>query len=271
MNLDTLSDRILGLFIGLGTGDLIGGPTAMNIIFAESLLNLKQYNREDLKKRYIDWLRRDAFDTGFITGEALSLLSRGIPDKYAIEILHKNYPDATAGCNPVHRAFPLAAASFISENDLANFAIDQASLTHYSKIAGDVAAACVILVRHLIKGESWQNAKQLACKKRMKETCDAILNTNKNKITPDGYSIHVLNASIYFLDEYHNFQMALENSIKFAGNANYCPVVVGAIGGARWGAKNIPETLSRRNRHYKKLEALAKEMLLGWNVTHGNQ
>ncbi len=32
-----------------------------------------------------------------------------------------------------------------------------------------------------------------------------------------------------------SFQSALDASVSFAGSANYCPVLVGAFAGARWG------------------------------------
>jgi hypothetical protein len=33
----------------------------------------------------------------------------------------------------------------------------------------------------------------------------------------------------------------LQKSIEFAGPANYCPVLVGSLAGARWGASSISD------------------------------
>lgn len=264
MNNKKISESIKGLFLGLGAGDLIGGPTAMNIIFAESLLTLKYFDFQDLKNRYIDWFIKDGFDTGFVTGKVLVLLSQGVDVQVAVELVHNNHSYMTGGCNPVHRAFPLAAASFISDEAIVNCAIAQASLTHYSKIAGDVAAATLVLVRQLIKGQSWEEAKQIAAENRMEETKYALLDVAKNKISSSGYAPDVLRTAIYFLDQFENFQVALENSIKFAGGSNYSPILVGAIGGARWGEKEIPETLWERNKNHLKLIEIAEKMLLSW-------
>ena len=51
----------------------------------------------------------------------------------------------------------------------------------------------------------------------------------------------VLLAALYFLDKYPNFEDALQFSLQFAGSANYCPVLVGSIGGARYGVEHIPK------------------------------
>jgi len=40
-----------------------------------------------------------------------------------------------------------------------------------------------------------------------------------------------------------SFVEAIRTSIKFAGPANYCPVLVGALAGARWGANTIDAKL----------------------------
>ncbi len=264
MNHDKLNDKIYGLFLGLGTGDLIGGPTAMNIVFAESLLRLKRYDHGDLKKSYIEWFIKDGFDTGLVTGEVLKLLSKGVDEKVAVELVHKKHSNMTGGCNPVHRTLPLAAASFISDEELVKCSIDQASLTHYSEIAGDIAAATVVLIRQLIKGQSWKEAKQIAAKGRLEETKYALLNCRRNQINSSGYAPDVLKAAIYFLDEYNSFKTALESSIEFAGGSNYCPVLVGAIGGTKWGFREIPKKLWEGNRNHSKLMEIAKKMLLSW-------
>ena len=50
--------------------------------------------------------------------------------------------------------------------------------------------------------------------------------------TDGGYAPEVLAAAVYFLDKYP-VDVALGAAKAFAGGANYCPVLVGAIGGGR--------------------------------------
>jgi hypothetical protein len=53
-----------------------------------------------------------------------------------------------------------------------------------------------------------------------------------------------LRATVHFVAGHDSFADALGASLAFAGPANYCPVLVGAVAGARWGATAIgPEML----------------------------
>jgi len=57
-----------------------------------------------------------------------------------------------------------------------------------------------------------------------------------------GFAPDVLRAAVYFVNKSACFAEALDRSLAFAGAANYCPVLVGAIAGVRWGASAIPSS-----------------------------
>jgi hypothetical protein len=101
----------------------------------------------------------------------------------------------------------------------------RARLTHHDPLAGEVAAAVNKQCRALIRGICWEGALQ---------HCSNFSGQHR----PDsngGYAPEVLQA-VYYVGTAASFADALERSLAFAGPANYCPVLVGAIGGARWGA-----------------------------------
>ena len=50
----------------------------------------------------------------------------------------------------------------------------------------------------------------------------------------------VLTAAYHLVEKANTFASSLEAALMFAGPANYCPVLVGSIGGARWGFECIP-------------------------------
>ena len=68
----------------------------------------------------------------------------------------------------------------------------------------------------------------------MVETQKALELQDLNELKGDGYAPNVLAASMYFLYTSDNLEDAIDSSIDFAGPANYCPVLVGAIGSAKW-------------------------------------
>jgi ADP-ribosylglycohydrolase len=67
------------------------------------------------------------------------------------------------------------------------------------------------------------------------------LSTGRTRpLSTGGYAPEVLRAAVHFVARHDIFADALGGSLDFAGPANYCPVLVGAMGGARWGAATIP-------------------------------
>ncbi len=144
-------------------------------------------------------------------------------------------------------------------------------LTHAAPLSCDVSKAVNIICRALILGYPWEESLKLA-KERSgeKETIDAIqyileIGDNKKKVNPSlsldrgGYAPKVLQAALYFVHTYDFFEEALSNSLKFAGGANYCPVLVGSIAGARYGAKEV--LLSKEYGHRENLKRVEKEGL----------
>jgi hypothetical protein len=62
----------------------------------------------------------------------------------------------------------------------------------------------------------------------------------------------LLQAAIFFVQARDSCAGALDAALAHAGPANYCPVLVGAIGGARWGAASIEP------RHIQHCDVLAQ-------------
>src|SRR5262249_55261186 len=106
-------------------------------------------------------------------------------------------------------------------------------------LAGDVSAAVVVLCRALIRGAAWREALELAAAARQAGTqaalSPAVTPTPKaGGVSPDGFR-----PAIFFVNRNSSFEAALAEALRFAGPANYCPVLVGSIAGARWGASEM--------------------------------
>jgi hypothetical protein len=52
--------------------------------------------------------------------------------------------------------------------------------------------------------------------------------------------------------------------VVFAGPANYCPVLVGTIGGARWGSSAIPHQALAHVDILPRVEICAHGLVAGW-------
>jgi ADP-ribosylglycohydrolase len=253
MSQPTAEDRCRGVLIGLAAGDRIGGPIRMALRLAESLLACGGFNREDIRERYLQWWREGAFDTGPVTERALQLMAMGMPGPEAVSQVHCEFAGRTAGCNPAHRSAPLSMFASICDDDLATCAKTEASLTHQDPVAGEVAAAVNRLCRALINGLAWAAAL---------EKCS--LGVADEPGNSSGFAPDVFCAALFFVGSSACFGEALQRSLAFAGPANYCPVLVGAIAGARWGEPSIAPALLVHVEVLPAVKASAEALGVGW-------
>ena len=221
------------LFVGLYAGDKNGGPTQMASQLADSLEQKGGFDIDDIGRRYLNWHKRDGYDAGPAAGRAFQLVSKGMSFAKASEQVDYELAGRTAGCNPAHRATPLAMLD-VSDKELIDITIQEAKLTHWHPLAADVSVATVLLCRKLWQGESWYAAVASTRKGRMVETQRALEAQHISDLNGNGYAPNVLAAAMYFLSNSNSISEAIEQSIDFAGPANYCPVLVGTIGAAKW-------------------------------------
>jgi ADP-ribosylglycohydrolase len=237
------SDRVAGILLGLAAGDRNGGPVRMAVRLTESLIERQAVDVEDIAARYLAWWHDGAFDTGPIAAEVFTLVDAGLSFPAAARQVHVASREQTAGCNPAHRSAPLAMLPELNVEQLATFAQKEAALTHLHPLSGDVAAAVVSLCRALVQGRAWEDAIAAARVSRLPETQAALTPQTQDSLNRGGFAPNVLAAAVYFLGNSASFDAALDASLWFAGPANYCPVLVGSIGGARWGASSIGQRM----------------------------
>jgi ADP-ribosylglycohydrolase len=116
---------------GIKEGDQIGGPFELANIFSNSLVSKNGFLEDDLRSRYLDWWKGDAFDTGPTYASVFSKIHKGMDAQLAVKKVHEEFGFNTAGCGPVHRASPLVGLTNISTNKLILIARQEAKITHY--------------------------------------------------------------------------------------------------------------------------------------------
>jgi len=237
----------------------------MAVRLAESLVDKHRFDIQDIMNRYIDWWQEGAFDTGPTAARVFELIVSGISCKEATVQVHKEFRGMTAGCNPAHRTPPLAMAAFLSNEELSNLTVQESSLTHWDSLAGDVAAASVVLCRSLILGAEWVSALQNAGEGRDARIRAALQDAPMDLLKNGSFSPDVLQAAIHFVNKNQNFDRALYESIVFAGPLNYCPVLVGAIAGARWGLSAIPENEMSHCSILPRVRNVADKLAIEWD------
>ena len=253
-NTTTAEDRCRGVLVGLAAGDQIGGPIRMAVRLAESLLDCGGFNSSDILERYLTWWREGAFDTGPVSYRALFLIAAGKPVQEATAQVHREFGGKTAGCNPAHRSPPLAMLTSLADEALPACAMTEAGLTRHDPMAGEVAATVSKVCRSLIRGVPWDMALR-QCSGFIKQEGPG----NNGGFAPD-----VLRAALHFVGSSGCFAEAMVRSLAFAGNANYCPVLVGAISGARWGVSAIPQAALVHVDILPRVRATAEALAARW-------
>lgn len=275
MELST-SDRIQGLLFGLAAGDQIGGPVHMAIQLSKSLLDSNGFDEKSVIRYYYTWWNEAGFDTGYIAHNVFNRMKQGKINREAVDDIHRLTGGMTGGCNPMHRATPLALLRRVTDDQLSQYARKEARLTHYDFVAGEYSLFVIRLCRSLIDGQPFQEALAHIYRTStdsltiINELSD-LINLNKQKpylnkpLSNGGYSPDVLRAALYYLQTNNTFESALSASVVFAGAANFCPVVVGAVAGAQYGYQAIPAKFMKHPTLIPELETLARQFIKNWD------
>lgn len=260
-------DRVAGILLGIAAGDRIGGPLRMALRVAESLAARHGFDVDDIGARYLAWWRDDAFDTGPTTAGVLALVDGGLPFEDAAHRVDDEARGLTAGCNPAHRAAPIAMSASIPDAAVATSAIAEARRTHRHPLAGDAAAAVAVLCRALVRGRPWDEALVAAGAGRLPETRHALA-TDAALLSAGGFAPDALRAAVHFVGSSASFGDALARSIAFARPSNYSPVLVGSIGGARWGATAVAPSLVAHARPLRpRVDEAIRALVATWSPT----
>ena len=273
MHMDEHQDRVAGVLIGLAAGDENGGPTEMALRLAQSLLACNRYDADDVFDRYLEWHRQGSYDTGPVAGRVLALGLEGMPAEAAAAKVDTELEGMTAGCNAAHRAGVLAMAPWLDTERLVAAARREAGLTHRHPVAADAAVAIAISCHDRIMGRGWGigRARRIAPLLH-KEIARGLGPASSNEppsaaeaarhLSRDGYSPNALRAGLYFAKQANDPVEALAESKKFAGPANYCPVLTGALLGASFGASACDDS----SLGHQPAEHIAEIKAVAWGL-----
>ncbi|CAF1462332.1 unnamed protein product [Adineta steineri] len=282
----TLLARFDGAFVGHAIASNHNSSVLMASNLGESLLNCKGFNGPDILSRYLYLYHVNKCEIGEITKyvyqQALThintrstinreqfLFDQSIVDEF-VKAADKKYDGYTAGCGPVQRSFPLAFCAYISDEDLADISMAEAKLTHYSPLAGQVAAIVNCICRGLLKNQTWHDAVNSAFTiPNLHEDIRMILGrharwSNPATTTHPAFAPTVLNAALHYVSSSKNAAQAI--AAADAKDRNYCAPIVGILAGARWG---IPEQMfidNINNSQLKNLRETANRLVNLWNT-----
>jgi ADP-ribosylglycohydrolase len=211
-----------------------------------------------------------AFDTGQVFGSVVSVLLRqqqqptasavvvmpAFSDEDIAKAAEAVYKATdSAGVNAAHRnAAPIACAldRFPTLAHVAAACAAECRLTHVHPQSVNVAVATGVIIRSLItsggnlleavratldfvKVDQRDELTAPILQRVASQLANAAPTNMKRPEHRGGHSPLVLEAALYFVATAETFESALMSSLEFAGHPNFCPVLVGAIGGALFG------------------------------------
>ncbi|ELR11124.1 uncharacterized protein ACA1_387230 [Acanthamoeba castellanii str. Neff] len=263
----------------------------MAVRLAESLRDQGKFDRDDVEHLKIHPRRllcgaETAYDTGLTFATVFRALKSGKSVEEATQLVAHS-----AGCNAAHRCPPLAMAAFIADDDLVQTTMSETKITHVHQLAVESAVASSRICRELIQGSTWDNAisktrELLKSMNASHEVLTALNPANTERCSLDrggtsewsailsvilSFAPDVLRTALYFVENSRDFNSALDPSLTFAGSANYCPVIVGALAGARYGRSAIHEAHFTSNRELSpalltRLGSVVDSLAAGWSA-----
>ena len=262
-----VADKAVGCLIGLMAGDDNGGPTSMMMKNLEVITSTRTLMVQYFGNGYLEWFKDDGFDAGLATHKVLELVDSGLSFDEAAKQIDEELGGMTAGISPAHRSIPLSlhyvawylrSPNFFEEcpntgfREFESTIRREAKLTHLHNYATEVSLAVNAICMQFILGRDEFRALDFGMKfineDLRSNILDNVYTKNSDHLKDGGYAPDVLTAALWFLLHTHTFEDALKQSKDFAGAANYCPVLVGSIGGAMYGYNEIKPLTKKMNK-----------------------
>lgn len=273
MNMET-THRLRGVVVGAAVGDALGMPlefdyasppgqmiremragrlpagsftddTEMALALAESLLNNRQLDPDDVTARFLDWYKRRPPDIGTHTSNVLNCINHGEHWQTASVKVQQRYPES-AGNGSVMRCWPVAVMCWKDEETLESWSRTQSQITHAHEecIAG--CAFVAMMIAQLVKGADPHAAFDYACNHvRMPEvllqTIRLAPHRKRDELRNTGWVRHTIESAIWGLLTTNSFEDALVQVINLGADADTAGTVAGALAGAAYGLDAIPD------------------------------
>lgn len=278
MNMET-THRLRGVAVGAAVGDALGMPlefdyasppgqmirdmragrlpagsftddTEMALALAESLLDKRGLDPDDISAHFLDWYKRRPPDIGIHTSNVLQQVAHGEHWQTAAVKVQSRYPES-AGNGSIMRCWPVAVMCWQDEATLDAWSRQQSQVTHAHE---ECIAACAFvntMIAQLVGGVSPQNAFNYACKQvDMPESLHQVIrlapHRKRDELRNTAWVRHTLESAIWGLLTTTSFEGALVRVINLGADADTAGTVVGALAGAAYGVEAIPESWTEK-------------------------
>ena len=283
-------DRVAGAFVGLAIGDALGAPvefadrgtfepvtsyrsggrfnlpagawtddTAMALCFAQSLIEQRTLNNEDLLNKFCDWAENG---TNTSTGIAVGIGQNTL--RVLGDFRRNGYLEALPfgakndGNGSLMRLAPVSCFAKDNIEEAVVLAGLQSRATHASRHAEECCQILAELLCHLISGKPLMWAVEQAHNRPRNNEISMMMHRNiveesADDIQSGGYVINTLHAALWSNLTADSFESAVLRACNLGDDADTTAAVAGQIAGAIYGYSNIPQDLKDGLKDERKL------------------
>lgn len=229
----------------------------MALALLKSLIKYKDYNRADVAKNYIEWFKSNPLDIGQTIRKAIS--TRRLAKSYKDLINNsKELNNSSLSNGTLMRIAPLSLLYKIKKKEeLKKIVYQECELTHPSKIIADASWIYIYTITLILEKKSKEIIYELLLKevktpKVYTILLDSIKRPEPIMITDDifdttdslkfqGFFGVALQNTLYEFFKGKSFYTSMINLIKRGGDVDTNCAIAGALLGAYYGIKAIPE------------------------------
>jgi ADP-ribosyl-[dinitrogen reductase] hydrolase len=245
----------------------ITDDTEQALCIARSLVKQDGFDPEDTADRFIAWYDTNPFDIGVMTRQSIQALEDGQSwDEAGRQVWERSAEGKNAGNGSVMRCPPLAVAYADDVKTLVRTSRESSLITHADPRCTWGSAVLNLTIAGLLRDESkpLMNALDRVWSDAPKELVTA-LKPIANEEFPDslstsGYVIHTLQTALHDGLIADSAEDAIVTAVNRGGDTDTIGAIAGAVAGARFGGRDLPEQWLSELDTRDELETLGAQL-----------
>jgi|UniRef100_A0A7C1XDC9 ADP-ribosyl-[dinitrogen reductase] hydrolase len=259
--------------------DIIGGgwlrlkpgehtdDTDMTLCVARSIVACGRVEPADIAQRFVAWLATGPKDVGGTVRQALDLIAHGVTWREAGQRVWEQRGEHGAGNGSLMRTAPIALFHAWRPDELIADSLAVSQITHAHPVASwscvALGQAIAAALRSPVGTPTVSLLEQAAvvAEPRVAEAVREAMLRWPEELPSKGFVLHTLQLALTAVYRTNSFEDAVVRVVNRGGDADTAGAVTGALAGALYGAKAIPERWLTTLRAREELEHLADQLL----------
>jgi ADP-ribosyl-[dinitrogen reductase] hydrolase len=241
--------------------------TDLALCIARSLVQQGAFDGSDIADRFYEWYENDPFDIGLMTADAIREYATGTSWRDAgREVWQHRAEGSNAGNGSVMRCAPHAIAFVDDPDTLVQVSKLSSAITHYDPRCTYGCALLNCMIAGYLRGDDDPFTSALT---RLEgDAPDELVETlrlvpehvDANQLPNSGYVVHTLQTALHDALTADSAEDAIVTAVNRGGDTDTLGAVTGALAGARFGRKSLPDRWLTTIEYRDDLELLAQAL-----------